>query len=79
MAAVSRLPQLLERKRTIEKHTNMLHNLLKVGLGMRRLLRCHGSDGALGVCSSDANVRVGGEAHVFCQEIHAAFNDVDTL
>lgn len=30
MAAVSRLPQLLERKRTIEKHTNMLHNLLKV-------------------------------------------------
>lgn len=31
MAAVSRLPQLLERKRTIEKHTNLLHNLLKVG------------------------------------------------
>lgn len=30
MAAVSRLPQLLDRKRTIEKHTNLLHTLLKV-------------------------------------------------
>jgi len=30
MAAVSRLPQLLERKRTIEKHTNLLHHLLRV-------------------------------------------------
>ena len=31
MAAVSQLPKLLERKRTIEKHTNLLHNLLRVG------------------------------------------------
>lgn len=29
MAAVSRLPQLTERKRTLDKHTNLLHHLLK--------------------------------------------------
>lgn len=30
MAAVSRLPQLTERKRTLDKHTNLLHHLLRV-------------------------------------------------
>ena len=31
MAAVSRLPQLTDRKRTLDKHTNLLHHLLRVG------------------------------------------------
>lgn len=30
MAAVSRLPQLTDRKRTLDKHTNLLHHLLQV-------------------------------------------------
>ena len=32
MSAVAQLPQLIERKRTIEKHSSLLHKLLSVGL-----------------------------------------------
>lgn len=35
MAAVSRLPQLTDRKRTLDKHTNLLHHLLRVSLSLR--------------------------------------------